>query len=206
MRIIDRNTDYYDFYQREYPDDYLVFDRRGSTIVNNKTINWMVQYADNRRAYVDQKDESRIVYLLLESGYDKWVFPVMYKYSHEFGIEITEIGVKQWKAYSSNPSRMILSIIQIPWLDIVKIASKRNHDILQLVKEGHFTRLNMIENPILGAGRLGGRADPFVLYNSIEDYLSFMKTSSERTESVGLTDKEKIVNHGFDQKRSFRKR
>jgi len=31
------------------------------------------------------------------------------------------------------------------------------------------------------------------------------KTASERRESIGLTDIEKIENHGFDKKVSFRK-
>jgi hypothetical protein len=42
------------------------------------------------------------------------------------------------------------------------------------------------------------------IYNAFEEYFSLERTSTERTESVGLTDKEKITNHGFDTKISFR--
>lgn len=39
---------------------------------------------------------------------------------------------------------------------------------------------------------------------SLEEHFSHEKTSSERTTSVGITDKEKIENHGFDVRTSFR--
>ena len=46
--------------------------------------------------------------------------------------------------------------------------------------------------------------DPLDIYNAFEEYFSLERASAERTESVGLTDKEKITNHGFDTKISFR--
>lgn len=58
--------------------------------------------------------------------------------------------------------------------------------------------------PILNSSGLVGGIAPLEIYLSIEEYLSFEKTASERTESIGLTDKERIKNHGFDVKRSFR--
>lgn len=58
--------------------------------------------------------------------------------------------------------------------------------------------------PILNSSGLVGGIAPLEIYLSIEEYLSFEKTASERTESIGLTDKERIENHGFDVKRSFR--
>lgn len=58
--------------------------------------------------------------------------------------------------------------------------------------------------PILSSSGLVGGIVPLEMYLSIEEYLSFEKTASERTESVELTDKERIENHGFDVKRSFR--
>ena len=58
--------------------------------------------------------------------------------------------------------------------------------------------------PILSSSGLVGGIAPLEIYLSIEEYLSFEKTASERTESVGLTDEERIENHGFDVKHSFR--
>ena len=58
--------------------------------------------------------------------------------------------------------------------------------------------------PLLKASGFAGCIDPLDIYLSFEEYFSLEKTASERIESVGLTDKEKIENHGFDTKISFR--
>ena len=58
--------------------------------------------------------------------------------------------------------------------------------------------------PILKASGFSNCIDPLEIYLSFEEYFSLEKTASERIESVGLTDKEKIENHGFDTKISFR--
>jgi hypothetical protein len=58
--------------------------------------------------------------------------------------------------------------------------------------------------PILIASGFANFIDPLDMYLSIEQYFSFEKQSTERTESIGLTDREKIENHGFDVKKSFR--
>lgn len=58
--------------------------------------------------------------------------------------------------------------------------------------------------PLLIACGLGNLIDPLDMYLSIEEYLSLEKQSSERSESFGLTDIEKVENHGFDRKISFR--
>jgi hypothetical protein len=42
------------------------------------------------------------------------------------------------------------------------------------------------------------------VYQSLEEYFSLEQQSAERRESVGLTDKDKIINHGFDITTSFR--
>ena len=46
--------------------------------------------------------------------------------------------------------------------------------------------------------------EPLDIYLAFEEYFSTEKTAAERTESAGLTDKERIENHGFDLKESFR--
>ena len=38
MRIIDKNTDFYDFYQDVYRDDTFTFDRRDSYILSKEMI------------------------------------------------------------------------------------------------------------------------------------------------------------------------
>ena len=58
--------------------------------------------------------------------------------------------------------------------------------------------------PILKACGIASCVNPEDIYHSIEEYFSLEKQSQERTESVGITDKERIENHGFDVKTSFR--
>ena len=58
--------------------------------------------------------------------------------------------------------------------------------------------------PLLKATGFAGCIDPLEIYLAFEEYFSLEKTASERTTSIGITDKEKIENHGFDIKTSFR--
>ena len=58
--------------------------------------------------------------------------------------------------------------------------------------------------PLLKSCGLASWINPLDIYLAFEEYFSQEKTSSERSESVGLTDKERIESHGFDVKTSFR--
>lgn len=58
--------------------------------------------------------------------------------------------------------------------------------------------------PILKECGIVKYINPQDIYLAFEEYFLAEKTASERTESVGITDKEKIENHGFDTKTSFR--
>lgn len=58
--------------------------------------------------------------------------------------------------------------------------------------------------PLLKASGLANSIDPLDAYLAFERYFLLEKSSMERIESVGLTDEEKIGNHGFDVKTSFR--
>ena len=46
--------------------------------------------------------------------------------------------------------------------------------------------------------------EPLDIYLAIEEYFSLEREASERRESIGLTNDDKITNHGFDTKISFR--
>ena len=45
---------------------------------------------------------------------------------------------------------------------------------------------------------------PEDIYNAFDEYFSLEKTASESTIAEGTTNKDKIINHGFDTKTSFR--
>jgi len=75
-----------------------------------------------------------------------------------------------------------------------------------IIKGGYGDNLVKIEKhiPLLKACGIASLIDPLDVFLSLEEYFSLEKSSIERTESVGLTDTEKIGNHGFDTKTSFR--
>lgn len=93
---------------------------------------------------------------------------------------------------------------------LIAAVDTNNYRVLKCLNH-YNTRIGWCSNlrtkyhiPILSSSGLVGGIDPLDMYRSIEEYLSFEKTASERTESIGLTDKERIANHGFDVKCSFR--
>ena len=58
--------------------------------------------------------------------------------------------------------------------------------------------------PLFKACGIADYIDPLDMFLTFEEYFSLEKSSIEKTESVGLTDIEKVGNHGFDTKTSFR--
>ena len=58
--------------------------------------------------------------------------------------------------------------------------------------------------PILKNTGIASLVDPMEIYLSLEEYFSMEKTANERTDAIGLTNDDKITNHGFDLKTSFR--
>jgi hypothetical protein len=58
--------------------------------------------------------------------------------------------------------------------------------------------------PIFKACGISQCVDPEDIYWAIDEYFALEKSSAERASSVDITDKEKIINHGFDTKTSFR--
>ena len=65
MRIIDKNKDFYDYFQ-DYDSD-IVFDRRGSHILTNEELNLWI-----RESRYKPNDK----YLLLQIGYTNWLIIV----------------------------------------------------------------------------------------------------------------------------------
>ena len=66
-------------------------------------------------------------------------------------------------------------------------------------------RLKDRSSPILCESGIASCTDSHQLYMDIEEWLSAQKERELRTESKDITDKQKIVNHGFDTRESFRK-
>ena len=58
--------------------------------------------------------------------------------------------------------------------------------------------------PILKASGFPNLINPTEMYNAIDEYFSLKKAAAEFTEAKGTTNNDKIKNHGFDIKTSFR--
>lgn len=83
---------------------------------------------------------------------------------------------------------------------------EHNMNHYTMYKGGRFTEDEREEKtiPLFKACGIGNLVDPAALFNSIDEYFSLEKQSAERTESIGLTNNDKIEMHGFDLKTSFR--
>lgn len=230
MRIIDKNTDFYDFWQNIYRDNKFVFDRTDSYILTKEML---CQYGFRH-------SNDKYSFLLLQAGNYFWLFLVEFKGKDEMGY-ITNYNVEllhKWKNYHKQGSLHKLEVISFPYIIELRLrkidATSMDHsfDKLKIIKNitilqesidrdehkvyhsfnrhqvyiGEAWKQKTIVKhiPLLIASGLAECIDSLELYNALEEYFSTQKTSSERVESKGLTDKEKISNHGFDVRTSFR--
>ena len=173
MRIIDKNSDFYDYIQNIYYDNSLTFDRTNSFLLTKDFICSNIW---------DTNDDSK--YLLLQICNTFWLFLLKIKkntYNEKtLNIFIQKINTNDYKI------RKNLNTYTI-WQDFRGGFKKIKKDI-----------------PLLKACGIASIVNPVDIYLSIEEYFSLEKTASERTESIGITDIDKLENHGFDKRTSFR--
>lgn len=234
MRIIDKNTDFYDFYQNIYPDKSITFDRTDSFLLTKEL---MCEHLDVRR-YRFFNQEEPINFVLLQVCHSFWLFLAeitaksTYGRPTDYKIEL----LKTWKNYDKERRMICLDIIDFGYeagrlicqdrfwnlYDKEKIIRRadtlaelidRNDykirssiDCHTICKSGKRDEIITIDKhiPLLKACGIAELIDPLEIYLAFEGYFSLEKTSMERTESNGLTNNEKIGNHGFDIKTSFR--
>lgn len=226
MRIIDKNTDFYDYLQNVYIDKSIVFDRTDSYLLTKE----IMCDALKRRA-VQQYN-----FLLLQVCNAFWLFLIEilemtdWCVPTRYSIEL----ITSWKNYHKDRKLIDLSVIDFNLsvdhelrkgffgdYDKSKIMGKQEI-LIQAVNNGDFKVYKCIDShtvyygsgagatkaakhlPLLKACGVADFIDPLEIFLAFEEYFSLEKSSNERTESIGLTDTEKIGNHGFDKKKSFR--
>lgn len=200
MRILDKNKDFYDYLQ-DYESD-IVFDRRGSHILTNEELNFFPLY---NRYKVDD------VYLLLQIGYTNWLIvekPIKiikdisgYNIVKDFSIELIEM----WKDYNKSIDFKFGEIKNRYTIEYLT-SKKFNQDLALMddIKLGNFEYKNNLaeKSPIvLSKTKLPSILNAQDVYLAIEEWLSHKKDDVAHD---SMTDKEKIVSHGFDTKSSFR--
>ena len=200
MRIIDKNKDFYDYFQ-DYDSD-IVFDRRGSHILTNEELNRWVLWT---RHEADDK------YFLLQIGYTNWLIlakPTKINRDsygdytiEDFSLELIEM----WKDYNKSVDFKFGEIKTYYTMEYVT-SKKFNHktSLIDDIKLGNFEYKNNFteKSPIvLNKTKLPSILNAQEVYLAIEEWLSHKKDDVVHD---SMTDKEKIVSHGFDTKSSFR--
>ena len=75
MRIIDKNTDYYDYLQNVYPDDTTVFDRSDSYLLTKKALcEYMYAMKPGKGFPREDADIEQANFVLLQIGCTYWLF------------------------------------------------------------------------------------------------------------------------------------
>ena len=217
MRIIDKNTDFYDYYQDIYKDDTLVFDRRDSFLLTKEL---MCTYLTVPRYWTwktKRYEPDRHTYALLQIGHTYWLFLInMTKINQYDRVEDYEIEfMAKWHNY--NKPRQLCNLDIIDFYYSIRTKSKvevlvneintNNHKIKKSINK--FTIYNgdkKVEKhiPLLKACGIANCVDALDIYLAFEEYFSLEKTASERREPIGTTDIDKVESHGFDKKISFR--
>jgi len=223
MRIIDKNTDYYDYLQDR--EDPLVFDRRGSFLLTKE----LFCKGLNSGWYSGTGRQFRPV--LLQCGATYWLIIVTAKAWDKF-YNVTEYElnvVASWKNYDKPRAIIRMNLLHFPdpfiWdyyynsldeiiadVDVLKSAIDHNNiqyltEIHKAVKVTDYKNAGireMQEYPILTACGISNLIPAEDIYNALDEHFALNKSDAESTVAEGTTNKDKIVNHGFDTKVSFR--
>jgi len=228
MRIIDKNQDYYDYLQDR--DDTLVFDRRGSFLLTKDMfcdrIRWAWRSYSAYRFVLLQSGATFWLILVHITKFDD--YPCRDK-PLDYELEC----ITTWKNYNKPRELFKLSLISFntDWKYDIFYMDKttfhyeyvpekiREHkdDLRQAIdtadfKSSAFNKFiqyvgdtkSELSIPLFKACGISSIISAEDMYHAIDEYFSLEKTASESTVAEGTTNKDKIVNHGFDTKTSFR--
>lgn len=219
MKIIDSNTDYYDFYQNIYRDNTVTFDRKDSYNLTKQEFAHYFEYVPNCKRVYQDWNRHKVKHILLQICYDFWLMRLTvtetdnYGQCQDYDLDL----IDHWKDDTKPAKSIELSWLKMPWY-----IGKENNDIVDAIKHNdyiqyevfnrfhnnHIIKGKFIEDvrtiPILQNIGIPSIIPPLDIYLALEEYVIQEKADGERRESIGLTNNEKIENHGFDLKTSFR--
>lgn len=236
MKIIDRNTDFYDYCQNMYPDDTFTFDRSDSYLLTKDIVCEYIYL--HRRGGPDKLLQDKPIYKfgLLQIGSTFWLllFNILQTNNFNRATDYEVELVTSWKNYDKQRELIKFSIVDFELLthqlrlngsglgyffeDLDRNAIFDKSDALvQAININDYKSRSIDSHtvwkdqtpmkrhiPILKASGLSQILDPFEVYSAFDEYFSLEKQSSERIDAEGTTNNDKIVNHGFDTKVSFR--
>lgn len=231
MRILDKNTDFYDYLQNVYYDPSVTFDRTDSFELTKEI------FCNHLYAYDYMRvSNEKYKFALLQVCNTFWLFLIEVTSKNDFGKPeaYTAELVLTWKNYSRKRQLIRLDVIEFGFevykiiSDTYKMRTRFNREkimekaqtLSELVDNGDYRIKSTVDRhiiyhgdnnvkvekhlPLLKASGLAGCIGPLDIYLSFEEYFSLEKQALERTASKDITDTEKLENHGFDRKKSFR--
>ena len=230
LRIIDKNKDFYDYLQNVYRDGSITFDRTDSFLLTKEIMCDYLYGVEARSRWYSCNNRPYDHFVLLQVCNTFWLFLLQVtrwndtcgreKYPADYTIE----SIISWRNYKKECKLISLDIIsfsaditrtfysrtrvsdsQKRLVQAVDICDYKINDSINAhtIYRGDGTDVTK-HIPLLKACGISNCIDPLSVYLSFEEYFSLKRTSSERTSSAGITDKEKIENHGFNVKTSFR--
>lgn len=223
MRIISKYTDFYDSCQYIYPDDTFTFDRTNAVLLDKHDVCLKLpeSYAYNRYC----KHKHVYGFILLQIGATFWLLASEYT-KFDFCVTDYELHyLTSWKNYDLPRELIKISVISFPWginnqicgsfrgdfydlqvvqgkLDIlIQAINTKDYEVRSVINKSS----GALHIPILCKLGFQTCLNPMEVYQAFDEYFSLEKTASEKIEADGTTDKDRILNHGFDDKVSFRK-
>ena len=213
MYIIDRNTDFYDYLSNVYGvDKGIVFDRRGSVRL---TDDWLSSFFSMVSVKYVEKDDQ---YFILEVGtvqyliraYDpKWIKASFDKVS-SFKIEIVRVFHNNKHRYGPPISIRNVRLSHVHWWFSIKskndtwdhYVQTESYEELFIAPHHRHTSPTKVDLPILAGTKLTSILNPDELWKELMNYIS--SQGNDKDVSIPMTDVEKVEQHGFDKKTSFR--
>jgi len=229
MQILCKVKDFYDYacvYEQKI-DKFPTYERMEYSLITQSDLtSWILDMKRNPDCF----EKSRIddfIYFYLEVGRVKYIFKafnftrfnicpahtknVIYRYdckislvrtiedspkTHEKPLVISRIclnysGIPHYKLYKHD-----ISLESCPVELIIFKASKIGWKAFN-------KDFDIIETPIMKETCLPALLEPFKIYNNLDNYLRSLFNDVD-CESAGITDKERAVNKGFNNKESFR--
>ena len=210
MRIIDKYKDYYDFFGHKSEDKTLVYDRRGSTLLNKETVLFHIyRYSrDNSLTFGLQAGFKLFILeaIHLQADYD----PKTRKLQYVAGdLQLVDsIDNFNW---AGQPLQFVdlklpYALFNNRWYTYRSAWDRSYQNQLKTVpvmrqKDNGLPDEPLADKPLLRDTGIPALIPPFEIYKNLEMYISSLKT--EKTVDIATND-EKIINHGFDMKSSFR--
>lgn len=226
MRIIDKQNDYYDYLQDNGDD--LVFDRRGSRALVKEEVMNTINSVLNSYSHVPH------VFLLLQCGASYWLLFVEgigIKKRTEYGGPGEVVSgyniwiLSKWKEYNQPLKVLSLQTISFnqSWKYKIYDVNYHGREIVRTLMEDRLAEcsselreavihkdykvykdFSKKDYLLLKSSGIPNVIGPEEIYNAIDECFSLMKTAAESTVAEGTTNNDKIKNHGFDTKTSFR--